>query len=141
MAEIKTTKNDGDVDDFINLVENDRRREDSQTVREIMTRLSGDEPQMWGTSIVGFGPYVYTPTAGGKEREWFKIGFSPRKQSMILYIMDGFKSYDSLLGELGPHSTGKSCLYIKNVEKVDEDVLEQLITESLKAVETRIATD
>ena len=68
MAEIKTTMNDGDVDAFINSVENDRRREDSQTVKEIMTRLSGDEPQMWGTSIVGFGPpYVYTPQAGGKE--------------------------------------------------------------------------
>ena len=102
MAEIKTSKNDRDVDAFINSVENDQRREDSQTVKEIMTRLSGSEPQMWGTSIVGFGPYVYTPQAGGKEREWFKIGFSPRKQSMVLYIMDGFKSYDSLLGELGP---------------------------------------
>jgi hypothetical protein len=138
MAEIKTTMNDGDVDAFINSVENDRRREDSQTVKEIMTRLSGDEPQMWGTSIVGFGPYVYTPPAGGKEREWFKIGFSPRKQSMVLYIMDGFKNYDTLLGDLGPHSTGKSCLYIKNVEKVDQNVLEQLITESLQAVEERV---
>ena len=140
MAEIKTTKSDGNVDDFINSVENDQRRKDSFAVKEIMTRLSGEKPQMWGTSIVGFGPYVYTPKAGGAEREWFKIGFSPRKQSMVLYIMDGFSSYDSLLGELGPHSTGKSCLYIKDLEKVDQDVLEQLITESLEAGETRIAT-
>lgn len=139
MAEIKTTRNDGDVDEFLNSVENDRRREDAFTVKEIMTRLSGEEALMWGTAIVGFGPYMYKPAAGGSEREWFKIGFSPRKQSMVLYIMDGFKSYDSLLGGLGPHSTGKSCLYIKNVEKVDRDVLEQLISESLKAVEERIA--
>ena len=138
MAEIKTTRSNESVDDFIKSVENDRRREDSQSVKEIMTRLSGEKPQMWGTSIVGFGPYVYTPKAGGKEREWFKIGFSPRKQSMVLYIMDGFKNYDTLLGDLGPHSTGKSCLYIKNLEKVDQDVLEQLITESLQAVEERI---
>ena len=140
MAEIKTTRNDGDVEAFLNSVDNDRRRQDSFVVKEIMTRLSDEEPEMWGTSIVGFGPYVYKPKAGGSEREWFKTGFSPRKQSMVLYIMDGFKDYDSLLGELGPHSTGKSCLYIKNVDKIDQDVLERLITGSLDAVEARIAS-
>ena len=141
MTEIKTVKNDGDVDTFINSVENERRRKDALAVKEILTRLSGEEPRMWGTSIVGFGAYVYTPKAGGKERQWFKIGFSPRKQSMVLYIMDGFSRYDSLLGELGPHSTGKSCLYINNVEKVEAEVLEQLITESLRAVDERITAD
>lgn len=139
MAELKTQRNDGDVDAFLESVENERRREDAFVVKEIMTRLSGDEPQMWGSSIVGFGPYVYKPKAGGSEREWFKIGFSPRKQSMVLYIMDGFTSYDSLLGELGSHSTGKSCLYIRSIEKVDQDILETLISESLEAVEARIA--
>ena len=124
---------------FLESVENDRRREDAIAVLEIMKRLSGEEPEMWGTSIVGFGPYVYKPTPTGSRTEWFKIGFSPRKQSMVLYIMDGFTSYQSLLSDLGPHSTGKSCLYIKNLEKVDQDVLEKLISESRHAVESRIA--
>ena len=139
MAELKTKRNEGDVDAFLDSVENERRRTDAIAVKEIMTRLSGDEPVMWGTSIVGFGPYVYKPPSGGSENEWFRVGFSPRKQSLVLYIMDGFSSYDGLLEQLGPHSTGKSCLYIKNLENVDHDVLEELISESLKAVDKRIA--
>lgn len=139
MAELKTQRNDGDVDTFLESIENDRRREDALAVKEIMTRLSGEQPQMWGTSIVGFGPYTYRPKSGGAEHEWFKIGFSPRKQSLTLYIMDGFSNYQSLLGKLGPHSTGKSCLYIKNLEKVDGAVLEELITESIHAVDARVA--
>ena len=141
MAKLKTTRNDGSVDAFLESVENDGRREDAFIMKDIMTRLSGEEPEMWGTSIVGFGPYVYRPKAGGSENEWFKVGFSPRKQSMVLYIMDGFSSYESLLSDLGPHSTGKSCLYIKNLEEVDHDVLERLITESIKSAGARIKKD
>ena len=141
MAELKTQRNDGDVDAFIESVENDTRRRDAKTMLETMSRLSGDEPEMWGSSIVGFGAYTYRPKAGGSLNEWMKIGFSPRKASLTLYIMDGFSSYDDLLGQLGPHSTGKSCLYIKDLEKVDNDVLEQLITESISAVEERVSKD
>ena len=137
MAEIKTQQNEGDVDSFLNSVENERRRRDSFTIKEIMTRLSGEEPKMWGESIVGFGEYPYT-NRSGQENKWMKIGFSPRKQSMTLYIMDGFANYRSLLGDLGPHSTGKSCLYIKDVEKVDNDFLEQLITDSLTFINAKI---
>ena len=140
MATNKTQENDGDVDDFIASVENDTRRRDSETVLETMTRLSGEEPRMWGTSIVGFGSYTYKPKAGGSENSWFKVGFSPRKQSLTLYIMDGFSSYDELLGKLGRHSTGRSCLYIKNLEDVDSDVLEELISQSIASVEGRIAS-
>ena len=137
MAELKTQKNDGDVDEFLNSVENGTRRRDGFAVKEIMTRLTGEEPKMWGTSIVGFGEYPYTKRSG-KEHTWMKIGFSPRKQSMTLYIMDGFGSYDSLLGELGPHSTGKSCLYIKDLENVNKEVLETLITNSIDFIDERI---
>ena len=137
MAELKTQQNEGDVDEFLNSVEDQRRRRDSFTVKEIMTRLTGEEPKMWGTSIVGFGEYLYK-NRSGKENKWMKIGFSPRKQSMTLYIMDGFGSYDSLLGELGPHSTGKSCLYIKDLEKVDRNVLETLISNSIDFIDERI---
>lgn len=137
MAEPKTKQNDGDVEAFLNSVGNDRRRRDAFAVNEIMTRLSGEQPKMWGASIIGFGEYPYT-NASGKESTWMKIGFSPRKQAMTLYIMDGFDHYDEVLGELGPHSTGKSCLYIKDVEKVDRAVLEDLITRSLTFINDRI---
>ena len=137
MTEPKTKKNDGDVDAFLNSVDNERRRTDALAVNVIMTRLSGEEPTMWGSSIVGFGTYEYTQKSTGKPTTWMKIGFSPRKQSLVLYVMDGFESYQSLLDDLGPHSTGVSCLYIKNLEKVDQDVLERLITESLEAIEAR----
>ena len=87
-----------------------------------------------GSSIVGYGSYTY---GKNNDREWMKIGFSPRKQSMTLYIMDGFAEKESLLERLGPHSTGKSCLYVKDFEKVDHGVLETLITRSLETLETR----
>lgn len=137
MAELKTRQNEGNVDAFLNSVESELRRRDAFAVKEIMTRLSGEQPKMWGGSIVGFGEYPYK-NRSGKENTWMKIGFSPRKQSLTLYIMDGFESYQSLLDELGPHSTGKSCLYIKDLTKVDGEVLEDLITRSLDFVNAAI---
>ena len=136
MAEIKNQQNDGDVDAFLETVENDRRRRDAFTMKEIMTRLSGSEPKMWGSSIVGFGEYHYT-SGSGKPSTWMQTGFSPRKQSLTLYIMDGFDSYEELLGQLGPHTTGKACLYIKDLEKIDRSVLEELVSASLAHVEER----
>ncbi len=136
MAELKTTPNDEDVDGFLQSVDDDVRRRDAIRARDLMTRLSGDEPRMWGTSIVGFGRRTYRTKSGG-ESEWFKIGFSPRKQSLTLYIMDGFDEYESLLADLGPHTTGKSCLYVKDMDKIDESVLEDLISRSLAHVETQ----
>jgi hypothetical protein len=140
MAELKTTRNDGDVNEFLENVENDVRRRDAMTVRDLMRNITGEEPQMWGESIVGYGPYVYRPGSGGAEHEWFKVGFSPRKQSLTLYIMDGFDDYNQLLSSLGPHSTGKSCLYIKDLERVDSDVLAELIRRSVRHVEQRISS-
>ena len=89
MSELKTQQNDGDVDAFLNSVDNETRRRDAFAVKEKMTRLSGEQPMMWGDSIIGFGSYAYK-NRSGKESQWMKIGFSPRKQSMTLYIMDGF---------------------------------------------------
>ena len=137
MAELKTTRNDGDVDEFLRSIDNARRRRDAATVKDLMAEVTGEKPEMWGQSIVGYGPFRYRPKSGGAEHEWFKVGFSPRKQSLTLYIMDGFGEYDELLSRLGPHSTGKSCLYIKDLEKVDIDVLAELITRSVAHVEER----
>ena len=133
MAEPKTKKNDASVEGFLAGVENERRREDSFVVLEMMKRITGEEPTMWGSSIVGFGSYHYR-YASGREGDWPRIGFSPRKQSLTLYVMPGFSSYDDLLSRLGKHRTGKSCLYVNKLADVDMDVLEQLIRSSLDAM-------
>ena len=136
MAELKTQPNDGDVDAFLASVENDRRRRDATAMKEMMTRLSGAAARMWGPSIVGFGEYHYT-NGSGKRASWMCTGFSPRKQALTLYIMDGFSEYEALLDRLGPHRTGRACLYITDLSKVDTDVLESLISASLEHVAAR----
>ncbi len=130
MAELKTKKNDASVEGFLNSVEHEKRRTDSFKVLDIMKRITGEEPKMWGSSIIGFGSYHYK-YASGREGDWFVAGFSPRKQSLTLYIMSGFKHYGNLLGKLGKHKTGKGCLYINKLEDIDQSVLEELITESI----------
>jgi len=130
MAQLKTQPNDQSVTDFLNTVENETRRQDSFTILELMQQVTGDEPKMWGESIIGFGTYHYK-YASGRQGEWFLTGFSPRVQNLTLYIMSGFDEYDDLLGKLGKHSTGKSCLYVKHLENIDLDVLEELIEKSV----------
>ena len=93
MAELKTKPTDESVEDFLNSVENKRRREDSFQVLQLMKEVTGEAPKMWGSSIVGFGSYRYQ-YASGRVGEWMAVGFSPRKQSLTLYIMDGFGEYD-----------------------------------------------
>lgn len=131
MAELKTKPTDDSVEAFLHSVQNKRRREDSFKVLELMKEATGEEPKMWGSSIVGFGSYHFK-YASGREGDWMAIGFSPRKQSLTLYIMDGFAEYDVLLGELGKHRTGKSCLYINKLDDVDLDVLRDLVQKSVE---------
>jgi hypothetical protein len=130
MAQLKTQPNDRSVEDFLNSVENDTKRQDSFTILEMMKEATDEEPIMWGDSIIGFGTYRYK-YANGKEAEWFLTGFSPRVQNLTLYIMDGFEEYDNLLGKLGKHSTGKSCLYVKRLDNVDTAVLKEMIEKSV----------
>ena len=130
MAELKTQPNDKSVTDFLNRVENDTKREDSFTILELMKEVTGIEPIMWGDNIIGFGTYHYK-YASGREANWFLTGFSPRVQNLTLYIMDGFDEYDALLGKLGKHSTGKSCLYVKRLENIDLDVLREMVEKSV----------
>ena len=130
MAQLKTQPNDKSVTDFLDNVENDTKREDSFTILELMKKATGVEPIMWGDSIIGFGTYHYK-YASGREAEWFLTGFSPRVQNLTLYIMDGFDEYDKLLGNLGKHSTGKSCLYVKRLENIDLEVLKELVEKSV----------
>ncbi len=130
MAELKTKKNDGDVVVFLNSVANEKRKADSFVVLDLMKEVTGEAPKMWGSSIIGFGSYHYKYESG-REGDWFLTGFAPRKQSLTLYIMGGFDGYDELMGQLGKHTTGKSCLYIKKIEDVDQAVLRELVGSSV----------
>ena len=131
MAELKTKLNDGSVDDFIQTVDDVQKREDCYQILKIMERITGEPAKMWGTSIVGFGSYSYK-YASGREGDWPLTGFSPRKQNLTMYIMSGFSGYEELLAKIGKHKTGKSCFYIKRLSDIDEEVLEEMITRSVK---------
>ena len=129
MATLKTTPNDADVQSFLEGVEHAKRQEDSWKMLEIMREETGHAPKMWGSSIIGYGSYHFV-YASGREGDWMLTGFSPRKTSLTVYIMNGFERYDDLLAQLGKFKTGKSCLYVKQLEDVDEGILRQLIRES-----------
>jgi hypothetical protein len=129
VAEPKTTRTDASVPAFLDAVADPRRREDAMELCELMTGATGETPAMWGTTIVGFGSYTYR-YGTGREGVWPAVGFSPRKQALTVYISEGFDGYAELLGRLGPHSTGKSCLYVKRLSDVDTDVLRQLVHDS-----------
>ncbi len=139
MAENKTTPNDQDVEQFLNSFDDERKRKDSFTILELMKQVTGIEPRMWGSSIVGFGSYHYTYESG-REGDMILAGFSPRKQNLTLYIMGGFERYDDLLKKLGKHTTGKGCLYIKRLDDVDLPTLKSLIEESVKHVKQKAKT-
>lgn len=130
MAELKTKPNDQSVETFLNTIPNDRKREDSFAILALMQEVTGEAPQMWGDSIVGFGTYHFKYESG-REGDWFVAGFSPRKQNLTLYIMAGFDNYDDLLGKLGKYKTGKSCLYINKLADVDTAVLQELVKQSV----------
>jgi uncharacterized protein YdhG (YjbR/CyaY superfamily) len=130
MAETKTRPTAESVDKFVNGIADEQRRRDCFQVLEIMKKVTKLEPEMWGTSIVGFGRYNYKYESGTKG-EWFLVGFSPRKQDLTLYLMSGLDRYKDLLTKLGKHKTGRACLYIKNLDDVDQATLKTLIKQSV----------
>lgn len=137
MAEPKTKPSNASVTDFLNGIADEKKRRDSFTILELMQQVTGEEPKMWGDSIVGFGTYHYK-YASGREGDWPLTGFSPRAQNLTLYITSGFEQYDELLQKLGKHKTGKACLYIKRVEDIDLGALRALVKQS---VEHMVATN
>lgn len=130
MSDLKTQKNDASVTEFLEGVDDPHKRQDSYEILKMMQQITGKPPSMWGPSIIGFGSYHYK-YASGREGDWFQIGFSPRKQNLTLYFMDGVGKYQELLGKLGKHSIGKGCLYIKKLEDVDLTVLKRMIAGSV----------
>lgn len=133
MAENKTAPNDTDPLDFIVAIEDPRREEESRELLDLFKESTGEEPVMWGDSIIGFGSFDYE-YASGRSGSWMRVGFSPRKQQMTVYVVPGFEHYHDLLSALGPHSLGKSCPYLKRPDAVEKDVLGELITESYEAM-------
>jgi hypothetical protein len=131
MAELKTKKNDASVEAFLNAVPDESKRQDSYVLLEMIRQASGEEPSMWGDSIVGFGKLRYH-YASGRSGEWLTIGFSPRKQNMTLYLMSGVEAHQEQLARLGRHTTGKGCVYFKRLSDLDMAVLRELIDSSLE---------
>ena len=120
------------VDDFLSAIPDERRRGDARRLRTIMGEVTGQPAVMWGPSIVGFGTFRYV-YATGRTGDWPVAAFSPRKQQLVVYLCgDYVQRYAAVLARLGPHKTGKSCLYLKRLDDVDEDVLRELIDRSVR---------
>lgn len=130
MAQNKTQPTEQAVSDFIAGVEDDTKRANCTELVRLMSDITGEPATMWGASIVGFGNYHYK-YASGREGDFFLTGFSPRKQALSLYIISGFEIAPDLMEKLGKYKTGKSCLYVKNLDDIDRDVLEKLIRVSV----------
>ena len=137
-AKLKTEKTKSSVKDFLNTVKEDQKRGDSFAVLEMMQKATSEEPKLWGSAIIGFGD-VTLKYESGRELDWFKIGFSPRKQSFSLYGLLNSDVKKGMLKELGKHSTSKACLYINNLKDIDIEVLKRIIVHANKWYE--IQTD
>ena len=130
LAEIKTKPTAASVTDFINNLDDEQKRKDSFVLLEMMKKVTGEEPVLWSSSIIGFGNKRYKSAATGREVDWLQIGFSPRKANLSLYISVGIEEHAAALEKLGKHKTGVGCLYINKLADVDMDVLEGMIKAS-----------
>jgi hypothetical protein len=133
MAEAKTKPTKTSVKAFLDHAASGERRADCAKLVKMMTAATHQKPEMWGTAIVGFGRYLMT-YADGREAEWPVVGFSPRKNDLVVYLMSGFKNSGPQLKKLGKHKIGKSCLYLKSIGSIDQAVLGEMITQSVEAM-------
>jgi hypothetical protein len=133
MAKIKTTKTDKDPLSFINAVPDETKRDDSMELVKLMSDITGEEPYMYGPTIVGFGNYHYK-YASGHEGDAPVAAFSPRKEALTLYFAPEFTGKDEMLAKLGKHKSFKSCVYVKKLADIDMKVLKKMITVSMKHV-------
>lgn len=136
MAEAKTRPTQVGVVDFLRAVEPAQRREDAETVCAMLRRLTGQDPVMWGPSIVGFGRYRYKYDSG-REGEMCRLGFSPRKAQLVLYVLNDRPGEAEQLARLGKHKTGQSCLYINKLADIDMTVLEDIARDALAYMNVR----
>jgi uncharacterized protein DUF1801 len=131
LAEIKTKPTSASVEDFINKVADEQKRKDSFVLLEMMKKATGEEPVLWSNSLIGFGNKRYKSPATGREVDWLRIGFSPRKAYLSLYLTVNIKEQAAALKKLGKHKNGAGCLYINKLEDIDMKVLKGMIDASL----------
>jgi hypothetical protein len=136
MAGMKTKKKDASVSAFLSAIQDPRARRDARTISALLKRVSGATPRMWGPSIVGYGD-VHLRYPSGRELDWFLVGFSPRKPALVLYLGLGDGQSASLLEKLGPHRTGKGCLYLRSLEGVNLAVLTKLVQSTVAKARKR----
>lgn len=134
--ELKTKITDASVTEFLDKVEPEQKRLDAYEILDIMKEVTGDEPKMWGPSIIGFGEYHYV-YASGQEGDFMATGFSPRKAKHSLYIMGGVENYPELTAKLGKYKNGKSCLYVNKLADIDKEVLKELIKVSYDYIKNK----
>ncbi len=138
MAEIKTKQTDADVHEFINsFADTEQKRKDSFELLKLMQKVTGYEPKMWGTSIIGFGSYHYKSERSRQEGDWLLVGFSPRKAAISLYVYTGSAQHEHLLKNLGKFKVGKACIYIKKLSDINENELTNLIEETINFLQSK----
>lgn len=133
MAELKTKPTKNSPANYIDSVQDSQKRADSLKLLNLITEWTNLQPEMWGASIIGYGK-VHYKHASGREGDWMAVGFAPRKLNLTVYIMSGFEGFEDLLEKLGPHRLGKSCLYIKDLESIDLEILKKIVQKSVKSI-------
>jgi hypothetical protein len=132
LAEIKTKPTSSSVADFINSVPDEQKRNDCHVILAMMKKVTKEDPQMWGSSMIGFGNKRYKSPATGREVDWFRIGFSPRKANISMHLVLDMKQHADALAKLGKHKTGGGCLYLNKLADIDVKILEKIIIASAK---------
>jgi Domain of unknown function (DU1801) len=135
MSDNKTQATSASVDDYIATIADELKRKDTQTLLDLLKKITGDTPVLWGDSIIGFGSYHYQYESG-REGDMPLIGFSPRKREFAIYIMSGFEQLQAHLNKLGKHKTGQSCLYIKRLSDININTLNDLMKESVAIIKS-----
>ena len=132
LAEIKTKPTTNSVESFIDAIKDEQQRKDSHAILKMMEKSMKAKPKMWGASMIGFGDVRYKSERTGREVDWFKIGFAPRKANLSLHLCMDINKHATELKILGKHKTGKGCLYIDKLEDIDMKVLEKMINTAAK---------
>ena len=132
LADIKTKPTTASVEEFIANIPDEQKRKDSLVLLKLIEKATKEKPKLWGTSIIGFGDKRYKSPATEREVDWFKIGFSPRKANLTLYLVSGLQPHAAALKKLGKHKTGGGCLYINKLSDIDLKILEGMINDSMK---------
>ncbi len=132
LADIKTKPTALSVEDFINAVPDEQKIADSFILLQLLEKVSNEKPKMWGASMIGFGDLRYKSPTSGREVDWFKVGFSPRKANFSIHLCSGLQVHAAALEKLGKHKTGAGCLYINKLSDIDMNVLEAIIVDTLE---------